>query len=98
MPGALTVCLTALLNDDSLGLVGDVRRRGHPTVVVDVLDREPPIGRRRHDHQALRAWRLDRVAIRQHLARRGIVTVSWPADVSLPAALRPLAARPLAAR
>ena len=98
VPGALTICLTALLNDDSLHLVGDVRRRGHPTVVVDVLDREPPVGRRREDHQALRAWRLDRVAIRQHLARRGIVTVSWPADVSLPAALRPLAARPLVAQ
>lgn len=98
VPGALTICLTALLNDDSLHLVGDVRRRGHPTVVVDVLDREPPIGRKREDAQALRAWRLDRVAIRQHLARRGIITVSWPGDVSLPAALRPLAARPLAAR
>lgn len=95
VPGALTICLTALLNDDSLRLVGDVRRRGHPTVVIDVLDHEPPAGRRRNDQQALRAWRLDRVAIAQHLSRRGVVAVSWPADVSLPAALRPLAARPL---
>lgn len=98
VPGALTICLTALLNDDSLSLIGDVRRRGHPTVVVDVLDREPPVARRRQDQQALRAWRLDRIAIRQHLARRGIVTVSWPADASLPATLRPVAARPLVAR
>jgi uncharacterized protein (DUF58 family) len=95
VPGALTICLTALLNDDSLRLVGDVRRRGHPTVVVDVLDHEPPVGHRRNDQQALRAWRLDRVAIAQHLSRRGIVAVSWPADASLPAALRPLAGRPL---
>jgi hypothetical protein len=29
------------------------------------------------------------------LTRRGIVAVSWPADASLPATLRPLAARPL---
>jgi uncharacterized protein (DUF58 family) len=97
VPGALTVCLTALLSDESLRLVGDVRRRGHPTVVIDVLDHEPAIGRARADHQALRAWRLDRIAIRQHLARRGIVSVSWPGDISLPAALRPLAARPLTA-
>jgi uncharacterized protein (DUF58 family) len=64
-------------------------------VVVDVLDQEPPARRRRGDQQALRAWRLDRVAIKQHLTRRGIVAVSWPADASLPATLRPLAARPL---
>lgn len=97
VPGALTLCLTALLNDESLRLVGDVRRRGHPTVVIDVLDHEPPVGRRREDRQALRAWRLDRIAIAQHLSRRGIVTVSWPADASLPAALRLLGARPLTA-
>jgi uncharacterized protein (DUF58 family) len=95
VPGALTICFTGLLSDESLRLVGDVRRRGHPTVVVDVLDQEPPARRRRGDQQALRAWRLDRVAIKQHLTRRGIVAVSWPADASLPATLRPLAARPL---
>jgi uncharacterized protein (DUF58 family) len=95
VPGALTICLTGLLSDESLRLVGDVRRRGHPTVVVDVLDHEPPARRRHGDQQALRAWRLDRVAIRQHLTRRGIFAVTWPADASLPATLRPVAARPL---
>ena len=97
VPGALTICLTPLLTEDALRLVGDVRRRGHPTVVIDVLDHEPPVGHARGEQQALRAWRLDRTAIRQHLSRRGVVTVSWPSDVSLPAALSPLAARPLRA-
>ncbi len=97
VPGALTICLTPLLGDESLRLVGDVRRRGHPTVVVDVLNDEPPASRRRDEQQAVRAWRLDRIAIRQHLTQRGVVAVRWPADVSLPAALRPLAARPLRA-
>jgi uncharacterized protein (DUF58 family) len=95
VPGALTICLTAMLSEESLRLIGDVRRRGHPTVVVDVLDREPPARRRVGEQQALRTWRLSRVAIRQHLSRRGIIAVSWPADASLPAALRPLAVRPI---
>jgi uncharacterized protein (DUF58 family) len=98
VPGALTICLTAMLNEESLRLIGDLRRRGHPTVVVDVLDREPPARRRVGEQQALRTWRLSRVAIRQHLSRRGIVAVSWPAGASLPAALRPLAVRPIGAR
>ena len=98
VPGALTICLSAMLNEESLRLIGDVRRRGHPTVVVDVLDREPPAGRRIGQQQALRTWRLSRVAIRQHLSRRGIVAVTWPADASLAAALRPLAMRPIGAR
>jgi uncharacterized protein (DUF58 family) len=97
VPGALTICLTAMLSDESLRLIGDVRRRGHPTVVVDVLDREPPARRRVGEQQALRTWRLSRVAIRQHLSRRGIVAVSWPADASLAATLRPLAVRPIGA-
>jgi uncharacterized protein (DUF58 family) len=97
VPGALTICLTAMLSEESLGLIADVRRRGHPTVVIDVLDREPPARRRVGEQQALRTWRLSRVAIRQHLSRRGIVAVTWPADASLPATLRPLAVRPIGA-
>jgi uncharacterized protein (DUF58 family) len=97
VPGALTICLSAMLSEESLGLIADVRRRGHPTVVIDVLDREPPARRRVGEQQALRTWRLSRVAIRQHLSRRGIVAVTWPADASLPATLRPLAVRPIGA-
>ena len=97
LPGALTICLTPLLREESLRVVGDVRRRGHPTVVIDVLDHEPPARARRSDQQALRAWRLDRVALHRQLSRRGVVTVRWPTEVSLPAALSPLARRRLQA-
>lgn len=97
LPGALTICLTPLLREESLRVVGDVRRRGHPTVVIDVLDHDPPARARRSDQQALRAWRLDRVALHRQLSRRGVVTVRWPTEVSLPAALSPLARRPLRA-
>ncbi|MGI8576706.1 MAG: DUF58 domain-containing protein [Nocardioidaceae bacterium] len=86
--GALVVVLTPLLTEESVGLVGDLRRRGHPVVVVDVLSGEPVPTSHGSDRSALRLWRLDRKATIGALQDRGVLVVEWPVERQLDAALQ----------
>jgi uncharacterized protein (DUF58 family) len=89
-PGALVVCLSPLLGQHATAMIAGVFRRGHPTVVIDVLADEPDpdgsAGRRR----AVRLWRMEREAIRFELASRGVLVLPWPAQATLAAVLAPV--------
>lgn len=75
-PKALAVVFSPLLDEDVITVITDLRRRGHAVVVVDVLDREPPVKRSsKLDALALRLWRLDRVAVRRGLSDLGVAVV-----------------------
>jgi len=78
-PGALVVVFTPLLDERALGALTDLRQRGFPVIVVDVLWHEPPTGPRSPSAAlALRLWRLDRAATRAGLAGLGVPVLRWP--------------------
>jgi uncharacterized protein (DUF58 family) len=90
-PGALVVLFSPLLDQRSLGVLTDLRQRGFPVVVVDVLRAEPPgLARSGISDLGLRIWRLDRDAQRFRLESAGIPVISWPADEELDAAMAPV--------
>ena len=85
-PTALAIVFSPLLDEGAINAIIDLRRRGNPVVVVDVLDREPRVQPRvRLDALALRLWRIDRTVLRRDLAELGITVVREPLD----AAFRP---------
>jgi uncharacterized protein (DUF58 family) len=80
-PGALVVAFSPILDPGVAEIFRDLRERGHPTVVVDVLrsDPDPPPGTRAGP-EAVRLWRLERGALRHELAAIGITVVPWGPD------------------
>lgn len=97
-PGALVVVFSPLLDDRAVDVVFDLARRGHPTVVVDVLTAEPPAADDEASRLALRLWRLDRLALRRELAEMGVAVLRWDGTDSLDAALGPPRRRRLSGR
>jgi uncharacterized protein (DUF58 family) len=95
-PGALVIVLSPLLGEDSIALIGSLRRRGHPTVVIDPLDRGPDVRGSALHRRAVRLWELEREATRHELGHRGIVVLQWPPGVALAGLLKTMAARPIA--
>ena len=90
-PGSLVVLFTPLLDQRALGAVADLRQRGFPLVVVDVLKQEPP----QADHSrsiglALRLWRMDREALRSSMSAAGVPVITWGGTGDLDAALAPV--------
>ncbi|HEY1919507.1 MAG TPA: DUF58 domain-containing protein [Streptosporangiaceae bacterium] len=86
--GALVVLFSPLLDERALDAVADLRQRGFPLVVVDVLKQEPPeLSHARALGLALRLWRLDRDALRSSLTGAGVPVISWGGDENLDAAL-----------
>lgn len=83
-PRALVIVFSPLLDEGVIGAIVELRRRGNPVLVVDVLDREPPARpRSKLDMLALRLWRVDRTALRSELAEIGVTTVRAPLDTAL---------------
>jgi uncharacterized protein (DUF58 family) len=98
-PGALVVLFSPLLDRRAAEAARELRERGHPVVVVDVLTAEPrPAPRNRLGTPALRLWRLDRMALHRELGAAGVTCVRWDGVTPLDAVLSPLARVPLAAR
>lgn len=98
-PGALVVLFSPLLDRRAAESARELRERGHPVVVVDVLTAEPrPAPRNRLGEPALRLWRLDRMALHRELGAAGVACVRWDGVTPLDAVLSPLARVPLAAR
>lgn len=98
-PGALVVYFSPLLDDRAVEAARDIRERGHPMLVVDVLRVEPTPPRGSKDGSlALRLWRMDRVALLHGLRSTGIQVVQWDGAEPLDGALRALARVPLLAR
>jgi uncharacterized protein (DUF58 family) len=90
-PGALVVLFSPLLDQRALGAISDLKQRGFPLVVVDVLKQEPPaLSHSRAIGLALRLWRLDRDALRSSLTGAGVPVVTWGGGEDLDAALAPV--------
>ena len=96
--GALVVMFSPLLDERAVRAITDLRQRGFPVIVCDVLTCEPPQRRPRNGDGAdlaLRLWRLDRIALRHELAGLGVPVVRWDGTDSLDLALGPLRRAPL---
>jgi uncharacterized protein (DUF58 family) len=90
-PGTLVVLFSPLLDERVLGTTTDLRQRGFPLIVVDVLRHEPPVSPRSESSVlALRLWRLDRAATRTALASLGVPVLGWPSGEQLDGVLAPV--------
>jgi uncharacterized protein (DUF58 family) len=76
-PGCLVFMFSPLLDARVVDAVADLRQRGHPVVVVDVLTGEPAAGKSPEDQLALRIWRLDRAVTLHGLREMGAVVLPW---------------------
>jgi uncharacterized protein (DUF58 family) len=93
-PGALVVAFSPLLDPAVPEILRDLRERGHPTVVVDVLRTEPaPPPGTRAGPEAVRLWRLERDALRYELGSIGVTVVPWGDDEHAVGLLDRVAAR-----
>jgi uncharacterized protein (DUF58 family) len=97
-PGALVVVFSPLLDQRFVEALRDMRERGFTLLVVDVLNAEPPVGRRREDRLARRIWQMEQEAIRFSLRELGVPVVHWDGVQSLDLPLAAHTRRPLAAR
>jgi uncharacterized protein (DUF58 family) len=89
-PGAFVVYFSPLLDPRAVAVAEDLRRRGYPITVVDVLNTEPPVeSRRPSDAVALRIWRLERIALRYRLGGLGVPVAHWDGDEPLDVLLQP---------
>jgi uncharacterized protein (DUF58 family) len=83
-PAATVLALSPLLDPRSLGALADLHVRGFDLVVLEIApERFLPEPGRQLDRQALRVWRLLRVARRRALQRAGLIVVEWPEEMAL---------------
>jgi uncharacterized protein (DUF58 family) len=92
-PGALIVVFTPLLSRRLIGVLRDLRERGFPVLIVDVLNAEPPRGNDSLAGLARRIWRMEQQAIRFSLREIGIPVVHWDGRQSLDEPLAPYTRR-----
>jgi uncharacterized protein (DUF58 family) len=82
--GALVVMLSPLLDERAVDAAIDLRERGYPVIVADVLATSPvparPTRGASAPRVALRLWRLERQALRYRLESLGIPVVGWPGE------------------
>ena len=79
--GALVIMFSPLLDERAIGIAIDLRERGYPVIVADVLSTSPaPPRRSAGPGLALRIWRLERQALRYRLESLGIPVVGWPGE------------------
>jgi uncharacterized protein (DUF58 family) len=97
-PGALVVVFSPLLDQRFVETLRDMRERGFTLLVVDVLNAEPPVRRRRDDRLARRIWQMEQEAIRFSLRELGVPVVHWDGVQSLDLPLAAHTRRPMAAR
>jgi uncharacterized protein (DUF58 family) len=86
--GALILAISPLLDERSIGLVTDLRRRGADLTVIEVspVSRTVP-GAAVSDALAYRLWGLQREALRARLQAQGIGVAVWEEDDTLGPAL-----------
>ena len=89
-PGAAVVAFSPLLEVTFLETLRDLRQRGVPVVVVDVLTVDPPWADGRIGRLAKRLHRAEREALLFTLRQLGITIVSWDgrSELALPAGPR----------
>jgi uncharacterized protein (DUF58 family) len=94
-PGALILVFSPLLDPRLVEAIRDLRERGFPVVVVDVLNAEPGHDRRRLSELTTRVWRLEQQAIRFSLTQIGVPVAHWDGKSSLDEPLAPYSRRTL---
>jgi len=97
-PGALIVVFSPLLDQRFIESLRNMRERGFTMLVVDVLNAEPPVRKRREDRMARQIWQMEREAIRFSLHELGVPVVHWDGVQSLDLPVAAYVRRPLAAR
>ena len=97
-PGALVVVFSPLLDHRFVEALRDMRERGLAMLVVDVLNTDPPAGRRAADRMARQLWQMEQEAIRFSLRELGVPVVHWDGAQPLDLPLAAYTRRPLAAR
>jgi uncharacterized protein (DUF58 family) len=97
-PGALILVFTPLLDRRLVETIRDLRERGFPLLVIDVLNAEPSGPRESLSGLALRIWRMEQHAIRFSLRELGIPLVHWDGVASLDEPLAPYTRRVLVTR
>ncbi len=86
-PGALVILFSPLLDERAIGAAVDLRDRGYPVIIADVLATRPqPPRRSATGGLALRLWQLERQALRYRLESLGIPVTGWPGELRLEAA------------
>ncbi len=79
--GALVIMFSPLLDERAIGAAIDLRERGYPVIVADVLGTSPaPPRGSAAPGLALRLWRLERQALRYRLESLGIPVAGWPGE------------------
>jgi uncharacterized protein (DUF58 family) len=89
-PGALVLVASPLLDDRTVTVLTQLRERGSPTALLDVLDSDPDLPPGAASALALRIWRLDRRALVERLHELGVVVVGSSDPAELAARLVPL--------
>lgn len=83
-PGALVIMFTPLLDPRSIEVARQLRERGLPLVLVDVLTTEPVLEPKSMTSDlALRLWRLERRAMVGRLTELGAHVVTWNGEAPL---------------
>ncbi len=86
--GALILAITPLLDERSIGLVTELRRRGADLTVIEVSPLAHTLpGTTVSDALGYRLWRLEREAMRGRLQALGIGVATWEEDDTLGPAL-----------
>jgi uncharacterized protein (DUF58 family) len=79
--GALVIMFSPLLDERAIDAAIDLRERGYPVIITDVLATSPvPARGSAGAGLALRLWRLERQALRYRLESLGIPVVGWPGE------------------
>jgi uncharacterized protein (DUF58 family) len=92
-PGALILVFTPLLDRGLVETLRDLRERGFPVLIVDVLNAEPTGSSDSLGGLARRIWRMEQEAIRFSLRELGIPLVRWDGEQSLDEPLAPYTRR-----
>lgn len=75
--GALVFVFSPLVDPQAFELLRDLRERGHPVIVVDVLSVRPAGDGSTESDLAARVWRLDREVALHGLREMGAIVLGW---------------------
>ena len=89
---------TPLLDRRLIETLRDLRERGFPILIIDVLNTEPSGSNDSLSGLARRIWRMEQQAIRFSLRELGIPLVHWDGEQSLDEPLAPYARRVMVTR
>jgi uncharacterized protein (DUF58 family) len=83
-PHALIIALTPMLDERSVNVLLDIRRRGFDLAVIEVSGEQSPLRPSDELHVlARRLWRLQREAVRGRFERVGVPVAVWDENSSL---------------